>query len=438
LKLYKENTYNFEPFYSSLQSISRSVSDDSLNNYFKTKTEEKSSNLLEKQSYFIQNFLSFNTQIVETSDLQTIAKIFKLSVTRVISSKEINIFFFDEMKSKLIPFDNESDLRFTEMVNSVFKEGILEFVFESRKASVIPDVNNFTSSGAKLNYIFFPIIDVDEKKGVLALLTPTSKEDFGELENQSIELLLNVGLSKIEKLRLKEKLNQVYGELQTYQAKLTNDFRLSAIGELTEGIVEDIKTPLQVILSYADMLSKEEGDEEIANAVKDQVKKINYLVHRLVKFSSVNEERIKISPCDVNYFIIEYYNLVKSSLDNANIECVLDFEKDIPSILSHPSYIYQLLGNIISIIKASSPDGGGVIIQTRCAQDNVVVKLINTAQVQPYRMNDREALMRSSNLNYKIIENLMKIHEGEFTIESFQKSSSVITLKFPLRRKIRK
>jgi K+-sensing histidine kinase KdpD len=435
LKLYKDKSFNYEPFHNSLQNISRDTEGNSYPalNY---SADQGGNNLIEKYSYILQSINSFEKQLAAAESFESISKVFKLALKRILPIKDANLFFFDDLKSKLMPFDSDFENQFTSSVNEVLKEGILEWIFENGKPTVIPEVNNYSVSGSKLNMIFYPILEDGKRSGVLAILTSIAKIDFKEPESLFIQIILDAGLEKIEKVKLKEKLNSIYNELQTYQAKLTNDFRLSAIGELTEGIVEDIKSPLQVILSYADLLSRESSDQDAANVVKEQVKKINYLVNRLVKFSSVNEEKIKIYPCDINHIIIEYYNLIKSSLDNVNIETVLDFEKDIPSILSHPSYVFQLLSNLISLIKSNSTDGGGIIIQTRCVEENIVVKFINTAPILPYQM-ENGAINRSPNLNFKIIENLMKQHEGEFSVESFQKNSSVIILKFPIRRKIR-
>lgn len=438
MRLLKDNTYNYEPFFTSLQFTSRSGSQDeekpvlpSLEN----RQDKEAGSLLEKYHHMVQNIIAMERQISAAESIQAVSGTLKIALKRIVPLKYANFFLFDETRSGLFPFDQEEDESFVSMVNNVYKEGILDWIFESGKPAVIPEVNNYTVAGPKLNYIFFPVKEDKNSRGILAILTTLSKENFNELESYAVQIILDSCIARMDKIFLKEKLNKTYNELQTYQAKLANDFRLSAIGELTEGIVEDIKSPLQVILSYADILSREESDQKAANIVKEQVRKINFVINRLVKFSSLNEEKLKIYPCDLNAIINEYYSLIKSSLENANIECLLDFENDIPGIISHPSYIYQLLSNVISIIKANSTKGGGIIIQTRYYSESIVVKVINTAQITSFSSKSREALMQSPNLNFKIIDNIMRIHEGTFNIESFQKNSSVILMKFPLRRK---
>ncbi|MCU7490383.1 MAG: histidine kinase dimerization/phospho-acceptor domain-containing protein [Bacteroidota bacterium] len=436
MRLLKDNTHRYEPFFTSLQFTSRSGDEEKpVLPPLESQTDSQAGSLLEKYHHMVQNIIAMEKQISTSETIQEVSRTLKLALKRLVPLKNANFFLFDETKSSLFPFDNDEDQEFVSMVNNVYKEGILDWVFESGKPTVVPEVNNYTVAGPKLNYLFFPVIEDRQCRGILAVLTTLSKENFNELESHTIQIILSACIARMDKLFLREKLNKTYNELQTYQAKLSNDFRLSAIGELTEGIVEDIKSPLQVILSYADFLSREESDQKAANIVKEQVKKINFVINRLVKFSSLNEEKVKVYPCDLNTIISEYYSLVKSSLENANIECLLDFENDIPSVISHPSYIYQLLSNVISIIKANSTKGGGIIIQTRYYSESIVVKVINTAQITSYSSKSREALMQSPNLNFKIIDNIMRTHEGTFSIESFQKNSSVIQMKFPLRRR---
>lgn len=257
------------------------------------------------------------------------------------------------------------------------------------------------------------------------------------MDKQTIQMLLNLSLAKINKIILKNKLKVTYEDLQTYQAKLSNDFRLAAIGELTQGIIEDLLSPMQVIMSNVEFLNTSPGQEEEVKLIKSQIKKINSSVKRLIKFASVNQQSNKIHPIKLNDIVAEYYTLVKSTLDNVNLECVLDFENNIPSILSHPNYIFQLLTNVIGLIKNRSNAKGGIIIQTRFANDSIILKVVTTASLKTNSSKDN-FINNPTELNIRIIENLMKKHEGEFNISSYHNTGSAVTLKFPLRRKIRK
>ncbi len=298
---------------------------------------------------------------------------------------------------------------------------------------MLPELKSLNSQGPKLNYILFPLYEQNIKKGVFVVLTGLSQNNFSEYDKHFINTILSLSIAKVDKLILKRRLNNTYDELQTYQAKLSNDFRLSAIGELTEGIVEDIMNPLQVILSQADMLHEETGNNDLIK-IKNQVKKINNVISRLVKFSAVNQKNVSIQPCNLNSVLSDYYELIRSTLENAGMEIVLDFEEVLPPILTHQNYIYEIMTNIFGLIKKNNFSSGGILIQTRYKNEQVVVKLITTNKLETFDEDKNENI--KMDLNVKIVKNLMNKHEGKFLIENLKEGGSIITCNFPLKRKV--
>ena len=214
-----------------------------------------------------------------------------------------------------------------------------------------------------------------------------------------------------------------------YQGKLSNDFRLAAIGELTEGILEEISSPLQVIVSLVDLLEVEDTNAVEIGKIKTQVNKIDKVVKRLVRFTNLNHRNVTLMPININDAIREYYSLVESTLRSANIECVLDLSDNLPSILSHQTYIHQILTNLFGLVKKERHKTNGIIIQTRMKGDDIILRFITSVKITE-KLTDK-------NLNYRIVKNLVKKHEGESSLEDTLDSGSVIVLRFPLIRKIR-
>lgn len=394
-------------------------------------------NLSEKYFHFLQNLISFESKISNCFSLQDLGEYLRLYIKRIIVAKEACIFFIDQSIHKLKPLDPNVDKKFFDSVNLIYKQGIIDWILDMMSPNIVPEMSSYTDRGIKLNILIYPIVEGKLKRGFLAVLTNISKNDFSELESSLINLALRQTVDRIDKLELKESLSKTMDELQTYQAKLANDFRLSAIGELAEGIIEDIGGPLQVILSCADLLSQDGVDDKNINAIKSQVHKINFLLGRLAKFASLNDQSLKIISVDVNKIASEFVALVKSSLEQINFECALDLEENLPPILSHANYINQLLINAFGIVKAYGKEGGGAVIQTRFDKDCVYLKIISTAIIDLRKEDDKYFLKKALNLNVKIIDSLMKKHEGDFKIENLGSEGSVIVLRFPLIRKLR-
>lgn len=429
--LHKENTDRAELLF-------ETIKDESPDKQFEEELNLDSSEvqLLEKYSYFIQNLIQFENEIKKDDHLQVLMGRFALYLKKIIPVKDTTLMFYDEFKRKLIAVNKSENSKIVIAMNNFNKEGIFKNVFSKKDTITVPDLESYNSKVPKLNYIILPVYDEKSNYGILSVLTSLCKEGITELDKKNINILLNILLGKLEKIKLKEQLTETFEELQTYQAKLSNDFRLSAIGEMTEGIIEDIVSPLQVISSNTDLLNEEIQNKFELKQIKTQTKKINRVVNRLVKFADINQKDIKIKPCNVNSIVKEYFHLVRSTLENANLEYILDFDKNLPTILSHPNYVYQLLTNIFSLIKNFKVAKGGVILQTRFKDNSVYLRVISTTKIENIDLKKSEN--ENYNLSLNIIRNLMKKHEGFAELDSFDNNGAAISLVFPLKRKIRK
>lgn len=437
MRVVKSNTVDYQPFYKTLQNLA----DEEDNGYsalslvsYKKDNAGNNNSLLEKYSHLFQTIITFEKSCDKLETPSAILDELSLSLKRIIPVKESNLYLFDSTFNKLNPVGNTKEYEITSVINHFYKEGVLNLLFESAKVLIIPELQSHNNNEAKLNYIIVPLFEKEKKKGLFIILSSLRKEAITEIDKQMLSVLLNLGYAKIERMQVRKDLRTVYEELQTYQAKLSNDFRLSAIGELTEGIVEDIMSPLQVIVSQIDMLDVPEESSEEVESIKNQINKINRSVTRLIKFANVTQKNVKVHPCSVNDIVTEYFSLLKSTLDSSNIEFVLDLDSNLPPILSHENYFFQILTNLFGIIKARITKGGGMIIQSRKKSDSVLLKVITTASLKDL---SKGRIKSGLDINYKIVNNLVKKHEGEFLIESFDESGSAIMLSFPLRRKIR-
>jgi K+-sensing histidine kinase KdpD len=428
VKVHKLNTEEYPTFFESI-GFNNGDKDEDFGPELSGDNEFDATVLAEKYSHIIQNLILFERESESVNNIDLLIKMLSLAVRRIVPTKSTDIFFFTENKGELKAISSEFDQELYKVSNRFHKEGILSVVFNTKSPNIFPDLDNYTSEGAEINFIVFPIIRDNVDKGIFILKSTISRGNYSEIDKRMIQILLNASITKIEKIIYKDKLNSAYEELQVYQGKLSNDFRLSAIGELTEGILEDISSPLQAIVNLVEVLDVQDTNSVEIMKIKSQVHKIHKTVNRLVRFTNLNQKSVKLMPLNLNKVINDYFNIVKSTLDTANIECVLDLEDKIPSILSHPNYINQILTNLFGIIRKNKEGRSGIIIQTRFRNENIYLRFVSTIKL------DEENL--KPELNYKIVQSLVKKHEGNFTIKDSFDGGSSIVVEFPLIRKIR-
>ena len=449
MRVIKQNTLRYEAFYKSLPYLTGTGNADkniSLNYGNRLSADNAPVTVqLNKYKALLENLSAFQRRINDftDSDIQGMIVESEDAVKRIIHCRDVNLFHFDD--SKFVSLSKSVPQYSVDFINNAYKDGILDWVFEDPSPKVIPDLKLYSIKGSKLNYIFFPLKSENKNKGILSILSTITKLPGDSVESKIIQLIGTIVFSKIELIIKTNELKSAYQDQQIYQSKLLNDYKLSAIGEFTNGVVEEILSPLQVIMSQVDFLRK--GNSEVteteADTIKTQVKKVEKIITRLVKFASINNDNIKIYPCDLNKLIKDYYNLLSSTLKNINYESYLDLADNLPPLLSNPDYIYQILANVFSLINTSISDessagysqnqnGGGVLIQTRYKDKKINVRIVFTNQLKSLN-NEND----SGYYSLRIVDNLMKKHEGELQLLGNEINGSVIVLIFPLQRKIK-
>ncbi len=435
MRLIKEKTGEFESFHKSLQYFTKNSEAKGDLRLVSFEMQRTNSNLLEKYSFFVQNLFSFHRKVQNALNVEDIHSLFQEFVKRIIRVKEVEIFLFNDSQRHLVPVNQSASAIHLNSVNRAYREGILDWIFETKKPTIIPDLDSLTINGSKLNQIIFPVYDQKANYGLLSLLTTVSKVSEDSIENRSIQILLGTIIPFIVSFKQKQTINKLYQELQVYQSKLQNDFDLYAIGELAEGILEDVGEPLQVILSLVDLIENEnlKADKRTTEKIKEQVAKVSELSDRLAKFSGLNKpQNHKSAPCHLNKVIREFKNVINTTLQNLGLECELDLEENIPPILVDPKDVKQLLTSVLSLLKKGSNKGGAIVIQTKYRKEKIVLSVFTTEHFESIA-NPNEF---KSNVTVKLINELMKLNEGFAEFNSLPLKGTIIHLVFPLKRKL--
>ncbi|MEG8945577.1 hypothetical protein [Rosettibacter firmus] len=434
MRLIKENTLKYEPFSKTLQYFTKGDAED----YKKItiETYQSKTNLFEKYNYIFHHLYNFQKAIGDLKTSEEIHELFGQYIKRIITSKEVDLFLFDASKRNLVAVSPKASSMQINLVNKAYKNGILDWIFDTKKPTVIPDLNSYTSEGAKLYQTIFPISYINNNIGVLSVLGPANKISESSLENQAVSILLGIVVPQIISLNQKKTINKLYDEVQLYESKLNNDFKLYAVGEFAEGIIQDMLNSLQVIQSGVDYIESmnKEIDSDIVEKIRERISRLSGLSQKLLKFNDVNSNNSKQNlPCELNNVIKEFYGIINSTLTNLGLECALDLEEHLPPILTSPKEIKQILTNIFSMIKKKSKSGCGIVIQTRYINEVVVLSVFIT----DYWENFGNSSDYISNLTIKIIKELMKKSEGKAEFDSLPLKGTSIHLLFPLKRKLK-
>ncbi len=378
------------------------------------------------------DLLDFSEKLNALFNIDKIVEAFKNEISKLSFFTDTEIFSLDDKTSECKPVNKACDKKLYYYVKNFLKNGILDWIAESRNSKFLPwDVDN-AAAKSNLNCFVVPIFSNNRFSGVLASLTNLKYLSEDSFEYRTLITILNLTFEKLEFVRLREELNKTYSEYQILQSKLFNDFKFAAIGELTSKSIEEIGSPLQVIMSYSDLLQKDnpELDSEATELIRNQVHTIKEILDRLGNFINNTDSKPKLYSCSINTAINDFYEVIEHSLRADSCECVLDLEENIPSILSNYNSLKQILINSFSLINPLRGTGGGIIIQSRYSNETIIIKMLFTDTIEGISSEDKE-------FGLNILKHLMDKHEGEMRFSSGQASGTNLIFSFPLKRKMR-
>lgn len=205
--------------------------------------------------------------------------------------------------------------------------------------------------------------------------------------------------------------------------------------ELLSNVSHDLKTPLTMIIGYAEAIRDlpDENTPENLQVIIDEAQRLNRLVNDILELSKTNSIELKISNFDITILtkkIIDRCNILTNFdgytfdfVANENITIFAD-ENKISQV------IYNLLGNAIS---HTGEDKKIKVIQDRILRDSkhfVKLSILDTGDGIPkehlsdiwdryYRVEKNHVRAKVGfGLGLSIVKNIVKQHNGRYGVES--------------------
>jgi two-component system, NtrC family, sensor kinase len=237
-------------------------------------------------------------------------------------------------------------------------------------------------------------------------------------------------------------------ERVSLEAQLTQADKLSSIGLLAAGVAHEINTPLAVISSYAQMLSKQlKGDTRLV-PVLDKITQQSFraaeIANGLLNFSRTSTTEFRNT--DLNQVIRDTLSLLEHQFKTAQITVDLDLADDLPPIHGNPGKLQQVFLNLLLNAKEAMQSGGRLHVATLAnghveasvsdsgsgiAPENLkrIYDPFFTTKTMP-KPGDRRGTGLGLSVSYGIIQE----HAGKIHAESAMGAGTTFHLEFPLLR----
>ncbi|MBI4657221.1 MAG: PAS domain S-box protein [Elusimicrobia bacterium] len=216
--------------------------------------------------------------------------------------------------------------------------------------------------------------------------------------------------------------------------------RLTSVGQLTSVFVHDIKNPLHVILSTAELvLSFENLDDDLKNSmalIERNAARASRIVKTLLDFSKSGICQLR--PYSLNEIVDYCLGLLESSLKTSRVNISRDMQ-DVPKVFLDPHYLHSVVYNLLTnAVEALPEKSGKILIRTGLdpAKNEAALTISdNGVGISPNMLSHLyqpffTTKETGTGLGLYLARQIMNEHSGRISIESKPGKGTTVSLIF--------
>ena len=234
-------------------------------------------------------------------------------------------------------------------------------------------------------------------------------------------------------------------ELET---QLTQSEKLSSIGLLAAGVAHEVNTPLAVISSYTQMLSKQLRDDTrlapVLEKITQQTFRASEIVNGLLNFSRTSGT--EFTSIDLNQLVHDTLVLLEHQYKTAQIRVETDLSAALPHVQGSQGKLQQVVLNLLLNAKDAmyGTSGATLRISTDVHEDRVRLCIKDTGSgierehlhriFDPFfttKIKPQPGQHKGTGLGLAVTYGIMQEHGGKISVESEVGVGTVFTLDFP-------
>jgi signal transduction histidine kinase len=205
-------------------------------------------------------------------------------------------------------------------------------------------------------------------------------DEIGELASAFDVMTDRLRARTEEILQRTDQLAEANARLQSAQQQLVQSEKLAAVGQLTAGIVHDVKNPLAIIVGLAEELPEHADLNPVARkyltTIRDSARRANTIVTDLLKFARESTPDMKLQ--DLRDTIETVLRLTDYMARRAKVSVTKDLPSA-PALLMYDAVqIEQVLMNLVQNAIQAMPHGGSLHVALTHTGDLVAVAVKDT------------------------------------------------------------
>lgn len=234
----------------------------------------------------------------------------------------------------------------------------------------------------------------------------------------------------MERLRLKE--------------RLAHAERLSSMGEMAAGISHEIRNPLGIIRSSAELLKKKVAKVDPENSIPDiiveEASRLNRIITDFINYAK--PRRPKFAGCQVPEVVDKNIAFLEAQINEQGYVIKKNYQNSVPEIMADSTMLYQAFLNVLINSMQAMPDGGRILIEVSGGDHLVTVNFDDEGQGIPHENLEKiwdpffTTKEMGTGLGLGIVKNIIESHGGSIQIVNRPVRGARVTIELPLKQKV--
>jgi signal transduction histidine kinase len=230
----------------------------------------------------------------------------------------------------------------------------------------------------------------------------------------------------MERLRLKERLSRAE--------------RLSSLGEMAAGISHEIRNPLGIIRSSAELLKKKvtkiDPSNNIPDIIVEEANRLNRIITDFINFAKPRSPNLV--PCRINEVIDKNINFLSMQIEEKGYVIKQNYQNSLPEIQADGAMLYQSFLNILINAMQAMPHGGTIEITISANAKMVTINFEDEGQGISEEVIEKiwdpffTTKEMGTGLGLGVVKNLIESHGGNIQILNRTQGGACVTVELPV------
>jgi two-component system, NtrC family, sensor histidine kinase HydH len=230
-------------------------------------------------------------------------------------------------------------------------------------------------------------------------------------------------------------------DLAKTQANLTRAAKLAVVGEMAAAMSHEVRTPLGILRSSADLLLREpklsKDGKEVLGFIISETERLNRLVSTLI--DSARPRLPQFVAVDLAGLITKITDMLRGQAEPKNIAINLELSESLIAEIDHDQ-ITQVMMNIVLNAIQILPKGGQILIRLHQQQDAAIIEVADNGpginEANQAHIFEPFFTQRAGGvgLGLAVVRQIVQAHGGDIRYSSSQFGGAQFTISLPIHR----